>query len=167
MGTGSGAIAITLKKECPMWQLIATDISQCALAVAQENAQRFMCDIDFLLGDTWEAVRNHCDLDFLISNPPYIAESERAVMDQSVLDFEPHTALFASNQGLAVYEKIAKKLDHYLKPQGHAFFEIGWQQGDAVFQLFHQYLPQRSISVIPDLSGNDRIVWIQPEKGGT
>ncbi|SUP52516.1 Release factor glutamine methyltransferase [Weissella viridescens] len=95
----------------------------------------------------------------IISNPPYIAEDERAVMDESVLNFEPDQALFAEDQGLAIYEAIAPELLAHLKPNGEAYFEIGYQQGPALVDLFSQ-LPATQVTLQQDMSGHDRMLKV-------
>lgn len=159
IGTGSGAIAISLKKERPNWRMLATDISQPALQVARANAVNLGCDVEFfhtnLLEDIYEPV------EVIISNPPYIAESEKEVMDASVLKYEPQTALFAKHNGLYFYEEIAKMAKKKLTPKGKIFLEIGYQQKEAVEEIFKQAFPEKKVQTYQDLAGLDRMVVVE------
>ncbi|MGM0213428.1 peptide chain release factor N(5)-glutamine methyltransferase [Enterococcus sp. AZ109] len=158
IGTGTGAIAITLKLIRPSWQVTAVDISEEALAVAKENASENIAEIDFLLGDTLSVIKEPQDI--IISNPPYISSAEWELMDESVRTFEPKQALFAENDGLAIYQKIAQESPKWLKPTGMLLLEIGFQQGKAVSQIMQQAFPDKHVEVRKDLSGNDRIVRV-------
>lgn len=159
IGTGSGAIAISLKKERPNWRMLATDISQGALQVARANAVNLGCDVEFihtnLLADIYEP------LEIIISNPPYIAESEKAVMDASVLKYEPASALFAEHDGLYFYEEIAKMAKKKLTPKGKIFLEIGYQQKEAVEKIFKAAFPEKKVQTYQDLAGLDRMVVVE------
>lgn len=159
IGTGTGAIAISLKLARPTWQLTAVDISEKTLAVAQENATTLKAEIDFLISDVLAQVTEPQDI--IISNPPYISGDEWHLMDPSVRLFEPKQALFAAENGLAIYQKIAREAPAKLKPEGQLFLEIGFQQAAAVQEIFREAFPEKKISVIQDLSGNDRMVWLR------
>ncbi|MCD5001283.1 peptide chain release factor N(5)-glutamine methyltransferase [Enterococcus saccharolyticus] len=158
VGTGTGAIAITLKLERPNWQVSAVDISPEALLVAKENKEALKAAVDFYLGDTLAPIEG--PIDVLISNPPYISESEWEYMDESVRLFEPKLALFAENNGLAIYEKLAQEAQGKLSPQGKIFLEIGFQQGEAVKEIFQQAFPTKIVEIHQDLSGKDRMVTV-------
>lgn len=158
IGTGSGAIAITLKSERPKWQITASDISLDALTVAQQNADKHQIDINFIASDIFTNINERYDI--IVSNPPYIAATEMDIMDQNVIDYEPHLALFADNDGLAIYQAIARQLTDYLKPNGHAYFEIGLHQGPAVAELMKGGLPHAQVDVIKDLSNHDRMIRV-------
>ena len=108
IGTGSGAIAITMKKEWPNAQVTATDISSAALN-GEKNAKSLEAQIDFRLGDLTEPIEQE-KWDIVLSNPPYIAFDEAQEMSEVVLDHEPHTALFAEEEGLILYRKLAENL---------------------------------------------------------
>ncbi|GMA53174.1 release factor glutamine methyltransferase [Alicyclobacillus contaminans] len=107
VGTGTGAIATTLKLERPNWQIDAVDISKEALEIAQANSSSLGADVDFYLGNTLGPISS--PIDILIANPPYISQEEWGIMDESVRRFEPSLALFAENNGLANYQKIAQQ----------------------------------------------------------
>ena len=159
VGTGTGAISITLKLERPVWQIATVDLSQEALNVAQENATKLGAELDFYLGDTLSPIQQ--PIDILISNPPYIGVEEWEMMDESVRTFEPKMALFAENHGLAIYEQLAKEASQKLAKDGKIFLEIGYLQGKAVRSLFQTYFPHKKVSVHQDLSGQDRMVVVE------
>ncbi|CZQ81401.1 n-6 adenine-specific dna methylases signature [Trichococcus palustris] len=160
IGTGSGAIAIAMKKERPQDDVTAIDISESALAVAQENAKQLHAEIRFLKGNLLEPVQLET-FDCIISNPPYIGEDEIHLMDKSVLEYEPHTALFAENNGLDLYEKMAFELPFYLKTDGCLFMEIGFKQGDKLLALYKQAFPDKTVTIEKDLSGLDRMLIVK------
>ncbi|WP_223640303.1 peptide chain release factor N(5)-glutamine methyltransferase [Planococcus sp. 4-30] len=158
IGTGSGIIAITLKCELPDAQVVATDISQKALDMAAKNAERLNADIDFRLGDLAEPIEGE-KWDVLLSNPPYIAYAEAPGLSDSVRDFEPHHALFADNEGLALYEKMAKQFPKMLNKPGIIGFEIGYQQGKAVEKMLKDAFPDALVYSKKDINKNDRMVF--------
>ncbi|OJG92486.1 protein-(glutamine-N5) methyltransferase, release factor-specific [Enterococcus silesiacus] len=163
VGTGTGVIGISLKLARPNWQVTAVDISKEALKIAQKNAKRLAVDMHFKNGNGLQPM-NDTKIDILISNPPYISNDEWHLMDESVRIFEPKTALFAENDGLAIYQQLAKEAKKILKPNGKIYLEIGFQQGQAVKQLFQQTFPQKQVEVAQDLSGNDRMVIVSSKK---
>ncbi|MGX7132034.1 peptide chain release factor N(5)-glutamine methyltransferase [Enterococcus songbeiensis] len=158
VGTGTGAIAISLKLACPDWQMIAVDLSPEALTVAKENATNLGAVIDFRLGDTLAPVEEKIDI--LISNPPYISTEEWGLMDESVRTFEPKMALFAEENGLALYQKIAAEGKKKLHPEGKIFLEIGFQQGPAVKKIFEKAFPEKKVKILQDMSGKDRMIFV-------
>lgn len=162
VGTGSGAIAITLKKEQPTLRVFASDISVEALAVAEKNAQTLAAEITFVQGDLLQPLIDSGEkFDVVVSNPPYVAYSETDVMDVSVIEYEPHLALFAENDGLALYQRLIQQLPSCLKKGGVAAFEIGYHQGEAIKSALAEAYPQAKIAVVKDLSGNDRVVLME------
>ncbi|EKO8617962.1 peptide chain release factor N(5)-glutamine methyltransferase [Staphylococcus pseudintermedius] len=165
IGVGSGAIAITLKAERPELRVIATDISFQALAVARENAQRLQRDITFLQGNALQPlIDQDVRLDGLISNPPYIGEHERTLMDNSVIQYEPHVALFAAQEGYQVYAAILRDLPHVMQAGAPVVFEIGFQQGAQLTRMMQQLYPHITPEVINDINGHARIFhfkWTQ------
>ncbi|MTD38138.1 peptide chain release factor N(5)-glutamine methyltransferase [Erwinia sp. CPCC 100877] len=158
VGTGSGAIAISLKLARPSWQLTAVDLSEAALDIAKQNAGRLQAAIAFKYGDGLSPITEKIDL--LIANPPYISAAEWSLMDQSVRTFEPKMALFAENNGLAIYQQLAQQAQQQLKPTGKIYLEIGFQQGSAVQEIFQRAFPDKAIRILKDLSGNDRMVIV-------
>lgn len=158
VGTGTGAIAISLKLARPDWQVAAVDISSAALTVAKENARQLGAEITFFVGDVLAPITQ--PIDILISNPPYISETEWDLMDASVQLHEPKLALFAKEQGLAIYRKLATESKSCLKPGGKIFLEIGFRQGKAVQALFQEAYPEKIVEIRKDLSGLDRMIYV-------
>ena len=155
IGTGSGCIAITLKKEVDC-SVTAVDISKNALQVARDNANRNNCLIDFLEGDMLKPL--HKKYDVIISNPPYIRYDED-IMD-IVKNNEPHLALYAMNDGLYYYEEILQNAYKYLKNYYLIAFEIGQDQGRKIKELAELYLNNPFVKIEKDLQGLDRFVFI-------
>jgi len=149
IGTGSGCIAITLKLERPNWEVWATDISSSALQVARENAETLGADITFRHSNLLEQLGGE-KFDLIVSNPPYIGRDE--VIPREVREHEPDSALFADDNGLAIYRQLAATVKDYLTQSGVVILEIGQEQGLAVSGLFS------GSEVVKDLSGNDRVV---------
>ena len=160
IGTGSGAIAITLKAERPNWTVTASDISKDALSVAKDNQVQQNVDVSLVESDLLDQFVPEHQFDVIVSNPPYIAEQEKFVMDDSVLMYEPDLALFAADEGLALYKRMAQSLLDYLTPKGSAYFEIGYLQGPALVALF-KTLPDVVVELRPDLSGHDRMIKVK------
>lgn len=125
IGTGSGCIAITLKKELPSSEVTAWDVSPEALTIAEENADSHGAAISLALQDALTAPDDRGRWDIIVSNPPYICHREAAAMEGNVLDYEPHSALFVPDDDpLLFYRSIAQYAAHALKPGGMLFFEI-------------------------------------------
>ncbi|ANU22407.1 peptide chain release factor N(5)-glutamine methyltransferase [Planococcus donghaensis] len=158
IGTGSGVIAITMKCELPQAQVTATDISKPALQTAKQNAEELNALIDFRLGDLTKPIENQ-KWDVILSNPPYIAHAEAPGLSDSVRDFEPHNALFADNEGLALYENMAKQFPKMLNKPGIIGFEIGYQQGVAVEKMLKDAFPDAFVYCKKDINKNDRMVF--------
>lgn len=156
IGTGSGAIAIALKKNRPDWQLSASDISTEALKVAEENAKNQGTTINFIVSDVFTKIKSAFDI--IVSNPPYIATNEVAYMDRQVLNYEPKIALFAADKGLAIYKRLAEGLSSHLKPAGKLFVEIGFRQESAVEHIFKTQLPKSKVRARHDITGNQRMI---------
>ena len=160
VGTGSGAIALSLAFERPELLVGATDLSTDALEVARENAANHDLDdrIEFFSGDLLEAVpEDWTPLDIVVSNPPYIAESERDEMAPDVLDHEPPQALFAGPEGLDLIERLADQACLALRPGGYLLIEIGYRQGKAVSQLLAKK-GFEDVQIHRDYGDRDRVV---------
>ena len=155
LGTGSGCIAITLKKELDC-NVTAVDISDKALKVARGNANKNNVLIDFLEGDMLKPLNKKYDL--IISNPPYISKDEK-IMD-IVKNNEPHIALYADKEGLYYYEEILKNANKYLKENYLIAFEIGQEQANKIKEMAKLYLYHPYIKIEKDLQGLDRFVFI-------
>lgn len=158
IGTGSGIIAITMKCELPNAQVTATDISQPALETAALNAERLHADIDFRLGDLAEPIKSR-KWDVILSNPPYIGYAEAPSLSDSVRDFEPHSALFADQEGLALYEKMAEQFPELINKPGIIGFEIGYQQGPAIEKMLKSAFPDAMVYIKEDINKNDRMAF--------
>jgi len=153
LGTGSGCIAITLKKELNC-NIDAVDISKDALEVAKLNAKNNNVDINFIEGDMLKPLSKKYDV--IISNPPYISYNEK--IDEIVKNNEPHTALYADDDGLYYYKEIIKNAANYLKEKAIIAFEIGYLQGNILKEYALNYFT--NVIVEQDLSGKDRFLFI-------
>jgi release factor glutamine methyltransferase len=160
VGTGSGSIALALSKNLNLAQVYGLDISGAALAVAYRNAQKYELSIQWLHHNIFADVLPlpQQSLDIIVSNPPYVLESEKALMRRNVLNFEPHLALFVPDtNALLYYQQIARVAQLMLKPSGKIYFEINEQYAAAVTELLQQHYFEK-IQVHPDLFGKDRFV---------
>ena len=166
IGTGSGCIAITLARRLPQAKVTALDISSEALQTARLNAQELHVEVDFIQTDilkeplcSLSSLRSLCDA--VVSNPPYICQSEAAQMEANVLDHEPHLALFVPDTTpLLFYDAIARTALSLLTPGGYLFFEINRQYGSEVISLL-QSLGYTNIQLRKDQFGNDRMIRAQ------
>ncbi len=160
IGTGSGCIAIALKKNRPLCEIFAWDVSKNALVIAEKNASLLETpmifeECDARLSESWASIRR--PLDFIVSNPPYIADEEKAELSASVIGFEPEKALFASDKGLEFYKIFAQHAVQALKPQGKIFLEVGYRQANAV-SLLLESSGWSEIARFKDLGGHERVV---------
>lgn len=159
IGTGTGVLGLTHKLERPMDSVTVTDISEAALEVAEENAETLDANVRFELGSLLEPVAGE-KFDVILCNPPYISQDEVSVMDQSVLDHEPKSALFAEDNGLALYKKLAEGIFDALSPGAQVFLEIGYKQGKQVRDIFQKSLPDAQIEIWQDFNHHDRVVAV-------
>lgn len=160
IGTGSGCLAVSLALEIPSAQVYAIDISEKALAVANENAIRLLVRVTFFQLDILNEFPEQQDFDLIVSNPPYVMENEKMTMNSNVLDFEPAQALFVPDHDpLIFYREIAKKGRRLLKTGGKVVVEINEKFGKEVKELFEH--TGYSATVVTDLNGKDRIVSAQ------
>ncbi|MGN0298143.1 MAG: peptide chain release factor N(5)-glutamine methyltransferase [Lachnospiraceae bacterium] len=157
MCTGSGCIGISLKKLGQFEEVFAADISVEALKVAQKNAQNLSAELKFYESDLFAAIPTTKTYDVIVSNPPYISESERSNLMPEVVVYEPSMALFAEEEGTVFYRRLAQAGRNYLKEDGWIYFEIGCEQADAVSQILKE-CGYHQISVRRDLAGLDRVV---------
>lgn len=156
IGTGSGAIAISLKSVRPDWQVTASDISQGALQLAEENSKLNQVSLDFVESDVFGQITGTFDV--IISNPPYIAYGDKDEVGMNVLASEPHLALFADEDGFAIYRQIIEGAGEHLSENGKLYFEIGYKQGDGLRALLSKHFPQKRVRVLEDIFGKDRKV---------
>jgi release factor glutamine methyltransferase len=158
IGTGSGCIAITLVKEVPGKHVLAIDVSEKALQTANENAHALQADVDFLQLDALKEDLPAQPIEIIVSNPPYIARSEKNTMKENVLNHEPHLALFApDNDPLIFYRTIAQKGFFALRDNGKVYVEINERFGKEVAALFSETGFQ-NVRIVKDLQEKDRIV---------
>ena len=158
IGTGSGCIPISLKKQLPFAKISAIDISKEALTVAKKNAVLNNVDIHFILQDILKTVALDQHYDIIISNPPYVRELEKKELKNNVLKNEPHVALFVENDNpLIFYAKIAELAKKYLNKNGLLFFEINQYIGTETIDLVNKK-GLKNIQLKKDMFGNDRII---------
>ena len=158
IATGSGCIAITLKKEIDS-TVDASDISEEAIKVAQENALNNKVDINFINSDMLTNITKKYDI--IISNPPYLTK-EDDIMD-IVKNNEPEIALYAKDNGLYYYDIILKNIKNNLKDKYLIAFEIGYTQGEAIKNIALKYLDNINVKIEKDYSNKDRFVFIEPK----
>lgn len=158
IGTGSGCIAVTLAKKLPYAEVRAWDFSQGALDVARKNAELNDVKIDFSEIDILQEYLTDRKFDIIVSNPPYVMESEKAEMQTNVLSYEPHSALFVpDNKALLFYERIANIALEILNDKGALYFEINRAKGEEIKMMLSQK-GFVEIFLTKDISGNDRII---------
>ena len=158
IGTGSGAIALALAKNRADWSVTAADISQDALELASENAKSLDLEITFIKSECFSEISAKYDI--IVSNPPYISREDQEEVGLNVLHSEPHLALFADEEGLAIYRRIAEESKDYLNDGGKIYLEIGYKQGQSVPALFMENLPEKRVRTLKDQFGQDRMVVI-------
>lgn len=160
--TGSGIIAITLKKEIveKYTEIVASDISEKALSIAIENANNNNANITFIKSDLFDNISGKFDL--IISNPPYISYKDKITIKDSVLNYDPHLALFAEEDGIFFYRKIIENAVHYLSKDGVIFFEIGYDQKEKIFELGKNN--NFITTVYKDINDRDRIAKLIYDK---
>lgn len=160
--TGSGIIAITLKKEIveKYTEIVASDISEKALSIAIENANNNNVNITFIKSDLFDNISGKFDL--IISNPPYISYKDKITIKDSVLNYDPHLALFAEEDGIYFYRKIIENAVHYLSKDGVIFFEIGYDQKEKILELGKNN--NFITTVYKDINDRDRIAKLIYDK---
>ena len=156
--TGSGIIAITLKKELEQVSVdvIANDISEEAIEVAKENAKFHDATIKFIKSDIFNNIDDKFDI--IVSNPPYIDRKDEVTMQDNVLKYDPQIALFAEEEGMYFYRKIIEQANDYLNENGVMFFEIGYDQKDKIIKLAD--MNGYSAEVYKDINGRDRMAFL-------
>jgi release factor glutamine methyltransferase len=158
IGTGSGCIAITLKAFMPQANVYATDISEDALAIARQNVERLEPEVQLIKHDILQEDIPVTAVDIVVSNPPYIAHYEKQAMQQNVVAYEPHVALFVQDDDpLQFYKAIALRAKKVLKPGGKVLVEINERLGEDTAKVFEAE-GYSDISIIKDISNKDRIV---------
>ena len=159
--TGSGIIGITLKKELEEFdvKILASDISSRALTVAKENASSLEADISFVESDLFSNIQDKFDI--IVSNPPYIAHDDKKTIKENVLNYDPHLALFADEEGMYFYRNIIEKSRSYLNEKGIMFFEIGYDQKEKIITLGENN--KFETVVYKDINGRDRIAVLKSQ----
>lgn len=154
VGTGSGCIALAVKKELPQADVHAVDISWQALEVAQKNAERLGLYVEFGQSDLLSDFRG-TKFDLILSNPPYVGRSEWEKVQKEVREHEPEVAVFAGERGIEIYRRLVPEARAALKPAGWLMMEIGYSQEQAVLELMQGWA---DVASIPDLQGIPRVV---------
>jgi len=157
VGTGSGCVAISLAKEEPNLLVTATDISADALAVAKGNADKLGANIEFLQGDMLKPLAGR-KFDILVSNPPYIPETESVA--EIIKDNEPNIALFGGNDGLKFYRIILSEAKNILNPKSILGFEHGFDKAAEIRSIAKSFFPGAEIFTVQDMTKRDRMTFI-------
>ncbi len=159
IGTGSGAIAISLALELQNREVTAVDISEDALAIAKENARQLEAPTSFLHGDLLQPLAGR-KLDIVVSNPPYISEEEYATLDPLVRDHEPIQALVGGEDGYELYRRLAEGLPNLISSPGLIGFEVGEKQARTVATMLESSFGKDiEVEVVKDISGKERMVF--------
>lgn len=159
IGTGSGAIAVTLALEEPHLHVTASDISEEALTVAKHNAATLEADVTFLQGDLCQPfIDRGIKVDVLVSNPPYIPTHQE--LEASVKDFEPDVALFGGEDGLYCYRRIFADAIKMLRDRAFMAFEIGYDEKEAILRVADAYFSADRKEIVQDLNGKDRMLFV-------
>jgi release factor glutamine methyltransferase len=159
IGTGSGAIAVSLAKLVKESRVVAVDISREALTIARRNAERLGAEVEFVEADALGDLSRLGEFDIIVSNPPYIPQSDIVDMRKNVVDFEPHTALFVPDDDiLKFYRATAENGRKMLREGGSMWFEIYEKAGDATCAMLCEKGFTRN-EIIEDANLKPRMVW--------
>lgn len=161
IGTGTGVIPVTLQKHWSKNKVYATDISQHALEVAKINCESHDVDITFYQGDLYSPlIENKIKTDIIISNPPYISREDLSIMTPSVIEHEPHQALFAEDDGLEIYKRLIDGLPEVLNAGGRVYCEIAFNQKNPLLKYLLKKWPEtKHFGVVKDINKQDRILY--------
>ncbi len=155
VGTGSGAIAVSLAASLRSANVYAVDISAPALAIARQNADRHQVQVDFRHGDLLEPMQGEAHLDVIVANLPYVTLRQIQELDPGVKDYEPHLALLASGDGLDIYRRMIPQAFQCLRPGGYLLIEIDPRQSEASQQMLQEFT---GVRIFQDGAGRDRLV---------
>lgn len=159
VGTGSGAIAVSLKCEEPRLNVWATDISEEALIIAKKNAEKNNAEITFMQGDMVQPlIEAGVKVDIFVSNPPYIPVQQE--IESVVKDNEPHVALFGGQDGLHFYRQIFNSVEAILKDKAILAFEMGYDQKEDMEKEVKHYFPDYPFEILKDINGKNRMLFI-------
>ena len=162
IGTGSGAIAVTVKLERPDCTVYGVDISRPALNVAAQNGTNLGADVQWLEGDLLSPfIAKGIKLDVILSNPPYIPLDDKDLLPDVVKDHEPELALFGGQDGLDFYRRFCVQLPLVLKKRALVGFEVGAGQGKIVADMLQNVFPEGDVQVVFDINGKDRMVFME------
>ena len=156
VGTGSGCIAIALKKEAPRLHVVATDIEEDALTLARKNAESLDADVAFFAGDTLDAVKDK-NVDVIVSNPPYIPNEE--ALERIIVEHEPHAALYGGNDGLDFYRTIVRASKAILRAPGVLAFEHAYDKKKELQTLIKEVYPHAEVWTLKDMQGRNRMTF--------
>ena len=157
--TGSGNIAISLKLEEDKLNVYASDISDKAIFVANNNANTLKSNVKFYVGDMLQPlIDTNIKADIVVCNPPYIPKQE--ILESSVVDYEPNIALFGGDTGLYFYDKLLKDIHKVINDRCFIAFEMGWDQGNNLKNLVKSYLPDSQIIIKKDINNKERMMLI-------
>ncbi len=162
LGTGSGAIVVSVCKAAPEHEYFALDISVHALETAKKNGKRIAENkVQFLASDWFAGLKKRPTFDFIISNPPYIPLADIDALQPEIKNYEPMRALNGGKDGLDCYRLIFDQARHYLVPNGVLILEIGYDQKFGISQIVEQFPAYGSIEFKTDLAGHDRVVIVK------
>ncbi len=159
LGTGSGVIGITLALERPSWRVTLSDLSPAALTVAKQNCRRFGLKLPLVASNLFQKLVGR-RFDLIVTNPPYIDRRATGIMDQAVLDYEPHLALFADENGLGFYHRLFNQVGDHLLPGGQLFGETGYDQEETIQTLLHRCDQRAKIETRHDVAGKMRMIHV-------
>jgi len=162
LGTGSGAIIISLAKEISYNSYFASDFSIAAIDIAKKNAERIANNkISFFCSNWFSAIKSTAQFDLILSNPPYVPSKDIAKLQPEIRKFEPMMALDGGDDGLDSYRTILQNAHSHLVPGGIILLEIGFDQKDGVINIVNKFAQYQSVEFIKDLAGHNRVVLIK------
>ncbi|ODG91919.1 protein-(glutamine-N5) methyltransferase, release factor-specific [Gottfriedia luciferensis] len=161
VGTGSGAIAISLALENKQLTVHTVDIAEESIQVAKRNAQELQANVHFIHNDLLNYfIEENKKVDIVVSNPPYIPHEDWLGLDEVVKDHEPYRALVGGEDGLEFYRRFANDLPQVLKEKSLVAFEVGVNQGEQVADILRKAYPNSNVEVVFDINGKDRMVYM-------